>query len=157
MRYTGHLLSPWHSTLCLTLIRNSVQKNQEGLLSSCGLQQKQLEGCAHLHSYRWEAEFASDLWESTCWGLDVSCWEVEGSSALDWAKMNLWMGHAHRVCVGAQTSYWRKGCLPRGGPSIYRGPHNPHLAWSTLHSEAVLHPQGSPVEDTHSLPPHWGL
>ena len=61
--------------------RNSVQRNQKGLLSSCGLQPKQLEEGAHLHSYRWEAEFASDLWESTCWALDASCWEVEGSSA----------------------------------------------------------------------------
>lgn len=58
-----------------------------------------------------------------------------------------------------RTSYERKGYLPRGGPSIYSiyRDHNPHLAWTTLHNEAVPNPQGSLTEDTHSLPPHWGL
>lgn len=30
----------------------------------------------------------------------VGGWRVH--LLLDWAKMNLWVAHAHRVCVGAQ-------------------------------------------------------
>lgn len=152
-------------SLAFTLLnthRNSVQKNQKGLWSSCGLQNEQLEACAHLHRYRWEAEFASDLWESTCWALDVSCWEVGVSSASRLGKGEPVDGPCSLgMCwsTDMRTSYWRKGYLPRGSPSInsiYRD-HNPHLTWSTLHNEAVPNPQGSSSEDTHSLPPHWGL